>query len=57
MNIGIISTGGFAKLHSELVEEIEGARFVSVCGTSLEKAEQFASSFSSVKGYGHIEEM
>ncbi len=57
LNIGIIGTGWFSKVHANILSEIEGVRVKAVCGTSTEKAESFALEFDGARGYGVLEEM
>jgi predicted dehydrogenase len=57
LNIGIIGTGWFSKVHANILSDMEGVRIKAVCGTSAEKAESFALEFEEARGYGALEEM
>lgn len=56
LQIGIIGTGWFSKVHADILARMEGVRVASVCGTTLEKAEAMASVYDAV-GYGELEHM
>ncbi len=57
MRIGIVGTGSFAALHARLVAKMDGVTVAAVCGTAQEKADRFASEFSSAIGYTSVEHM
>lgn len=43
LQIGIIGTGWFSKVHADILTRMEGVRVSGVCGTTMEKAEAMAS--------------
>ncbi|GKU82902.1 Gfo/Idh/MocA family protein [Niallia sp. NCCP-28] len=57
MKIGIIGTGGFAKMHARILADLEGIEVTAFCGTSIEKAEKEAKNWSNAIGYTKVEEM
>ncbi|MFC4324206.1 Gfo/Idh/MocA family protein [Litchfieldia salsa] len=57
LNIGIVGTGHFSKLHSSILANFSEVKIKAICGTSKEKAVAFGSEFNDVKGYGNIVEM
>ncbi|MDT0124638.1 Gfo/Idh/MocA family oxidoreductase [Paenibacillus sp. RRE4] len=56
LQIGIIGTGWFSKVHADILTRMEGVRVASVCGTTLEKAEAMASVYDAT-GYDNLERM
>ena len=56
LQIGIIGTGWFSKVHADILTRMEGVRVASVCGTTLEKAEAMASVYDAT-GYDNLEHM
>lgn len=56
LQIGIIGTGWFSKVHADILTRMEGVRVASVCGTTLEKAEAMASVYDAT-GYDKLEHM
>ncbi|SCY85647.1 Predicted dehydrogenase [Paenibacillus polysaccharolyticus] len=56
LQIGIIGTGWFSKVHADILTRMEGVRVTSVCGTTLEKAEAMASVYDAT-GYDNLEHM
>lgn len=57
IKVGIIGTGNFGMFHANILTELAGVKLTSILGTSLEKAELMASSFTDVKGYGELTDM
>lgn len=55
--IGMIGTGGFSRMHADLLHRMEDVQIGGVCGTSLKKASVMAAGFSKANGYDQIEEM
>ncbi|MGF6353317.1 myo-inositol 2-dehydrogenase/D-chiro-inositol 1-dehydrogenase [Paenibacillus sp. 4624] len=56
LQIGIIGTGWFSKVHADILTRMEGVRVASICGTTLEKAEAMASVYDAA-GYDDLEHM
>ncbi|OBZ08480.1 oxidoreductase [Bacillus sp. FJAT-27264] len=56
LNIGLIGTGWFGKVHADLLAGMEDVRLVAVCGSSKEKADEMARHYDA-EGYGDITEM
>ena len=56
LQIGIIGTGWFSKVHADILARMEGVRVASVLGTTLEKAEAMASVYDAA-GYSELEHM
>ncbi|MFN7250358.1 MAG: Gfo/Idh/MocA family protein [Anaerobacillus sp.] len=57
LRIGVVGTGWFSKMHASLLSKMDDVHVQAFCGSSKEKAEKFASSFSGAKGYGNLNEM
>lgn len=57
LNIGIVGTGWFSKVHGDILAETEGVRVAAACGTSMEKANLLASRYTGAKGYDHLTAM
>ncbi|PKG21522.1 Gfo/Idh/MocA family protein [Niallia nealsonii] len=57
MKIGMIGTGWFAKMHANILGEIDGVEVTAFCGTSLEKAEKEAKKWPNALGFTNVEEM
>ncbi|MFC0472750.1 Gfo/Idh/MocA family protein [Halalkalibacter kiskunsagensis] len=57
LQIGIVGTGNFSKLHAGILEKMEDVRIQAVCGTSKEKAEKFASQFNHAHAYEDVQIM
>ena len=57
IRVGIIGTGGFARVHGQILSELEDVNVTAVCGSSLAKAEKFASEWNQANGYDNIEQM
>ncbi|WP_379130120.1 Gfo/Idh/MocA family protein [Paenibacillus sp. sgz500958] len=56
LKIGMIGTGWFSKVHADLLTGMEDVRLQAVCGSSKEKGEEMAKSYSAA-GYGDVTEM
>jgi myo-inositol 2-dehydrogenase/D-chiro-inositol 1-dehydrogenase len=56
LNIGLIGTGWFGKVHADLLVGMKDVRLVAVCGSSKEKGEELARHYGA-EGYGDITEM
>ncbi|MFC0213102.1 Gfo/Idh/MocA family protein [Paenibacillus chartarius] len=56
ISIAFIGTGWFAAVHADILTKMDGVKFAAACGTSLDKAERFASKYSAA-GYDHVERM
>ncbi|MBU5352805.1 Gfo/Idh/MocA family oxidoreductase [Paenibacillus barcinonensis] len=56
LQIGIIGTGWFSKVHADIITRMKGVRVASVCGTTLEKAEAMGSVYDAA-GYEQLEQM
>ncbi|XQY92894.1 Gfo/Idh/MocA family protein [Metabacillus sp. HB246100] len=57
VTIGIIGTGWFSGIHANILSEMEGVKVKAICGTSLEKARTFASSYGDMTPYGNLTQM
>ncbi|MNI36013.1 4-carboxy-2-hydroxymuconate-6-semialdehyde dehydrogenase [compost metagenome] len=56
LNIGIVGTGWFSKVHADLLAGMEDVTLKAVCGSSTEKAEDMARPYGAA-GYGEITDM
>ncbi|MFA9556315.1 Gfo/Idh/MocA family protein [Evansella sp. AB-rgal1] len=54
LNIGLVGTGWFSKMHAEILSKIEDVNISGICGSSQVKADKMAQQFSSAKGYESI---
>ncbi|WP_110930866.1 Gfo/Idh/MocA family protein [Paenibacillus bouchesdurhonensis] len=57
LNIGIVGTGWFSKVHGDILAETEGVRVAATCGTSMEKANSLASRYPGAKGFDSLTAM
>lgn len=57
LSIGLIGTGGFSKVHADILTKMDGVSVKAFVGTSMDKAEKAAQGYASAKGYGDIEHM
>lgn len=57
LNIGIIGTGWFSKVHGDILAGIEDVQVAAICGTSIEKAQTMASAYPGAKSYAVLAEM
>ncbi|MGM0873193.1 MAG: Gfo/Idh/MocA family protein [Bacillota bacterium] len=57
INVGIIGTGWFSGVHAKILNEMEGVQIKAICGTTKQKAEDYASAYDHAKGYGELTEM
>lgn len=57
LNIGIVGTGWFSKVHGDILAETEGVRVAAACGTSMDKANALASRYPGAKGYDSLTAM
>ncbi|WP_310551064.1 Gfo/Idh/MocA family protein [Paenibacillus glufosinatiresistens] len=56
LNIGMVGTGWFAKMHADLLAGMADVRLAAVCGSSREKGEEMAAAYGA-RGYGDPLEM
>ncbi|WP_025691647.1 Gfo/Idh/MocA family protein [Paenibacillus zanthoxyli] len=56
LNIGMVGTGGFAKMHAGLLAGMQEVKLAAVCGTGKDKAEEVARQYAA-KGYGDLADM
>lgn len=56
LRIGLIGTGGFSKVHANILAKLEGVEVAAFTGTSLEKAEKAASPYGA-RAYDQVETM
>lgn len=56
LNIGIIGTGWFSKVHADLLAGMKDVRLVAVCGSSKQKGEDMARPYGAA-GYGEVKDM
>ncbi len=56
INIGIIGTGWFSKVHADLLAGMKDVRLLAVCGSSKQKGEDMARPYGAT-GYGEVTEM
>ncbi|NGM82202.1 Gfo/Idh/MocA family oxidoreductase [Paenibacillus sp. 7124] len=56
LNIGMVGTGWFAKVHADLLAGMADVKLQAVCGTSREKGEEMARPYAA-EGYGDPVEM
>lgn len=57
LNIGIVGTGWFSKVHGDILSETEGVRIAATCGTSKEKANSLASRYPGARGFDSLTDM
>ncbi|MBP3952706.1 Gfo/Idh/MocA family protein [Bacillus suaedae] len=55
--IGIVGTGGFSKLHADLLDNMNDVMIKAICGTSAEKAGKLALNYKNAKGYDDFGQM
>lgn len=51
IQVGIIGTGWFGKMHGDLLSQMEGVDVAAITGTSMEKAETFAAHYVGAKAF------
>ncbi|WP_339220837.1 Gfo/Idh/MocA family oxidoreductase [Paenibacillus sp. FSL H8-0332] len=56
LNIGLVGTGWFSKVHADLLAGMEDVSLKAVCGSSKPKGEEMARPYGA-EGYGEITEM
>ncbi|MFA9456555.1 Gfo/Idh/MocA family protein [Halalkalibacter sp. AB-rgal2] len=56
VNVAIVGTGGFSRMHAEVLAEMKDVCVKAFCGTSMEKAAAIAQEFNA-KPYEHIDKM
>ncbi|AIQ55256.1 Gfo/Idh/MocA family protein [Paenibacillus sp. FSL R7-0331] len=56
LNIGIVGTGWFSKVHADLLAGMEDVNLAAVCGSSKAKGEEMARPYGA-EGYGEITDM
>ncbi|MUT68446.1 Gfo/Idh/MocA family protein [Paenibacillus sp. NEAU-GSW1] len=57
LQIGIVGTGWFGRMHAEKLAQMEGVNVAAFCGTSEDKAVQAAKPYAGAKGYASITNM
>ncbi|WP_088104521.1 Gfo/Idh/MocA family protein [Halalkalibacter urbisdiaboli] len=57
MNIGIIGTGNFAKMHAEILMKMKEVKVQAICGTTYWKAEKLAIALGATKAYDDVKNM
>lgn len=57
LNIGIVGTGWFSKVHGDILTAMDGVRIAAVCGTSQAKADSLAMRYPGAKGFANVTEM
>lgn len=57
VNIGIVGTGWFSKVHGDILASMEGVRVAAVSGTSLSKAESLATRYRDARSYAGLSDM
>ncbi|MCC6579835.1 MAG: Gfo/Idh/MocA family oxidoreductase, partial [Phycisphaeraceae bacterium] len=57
IRIGVIGTGGMAKGHAKLFQEIKGVKLVACCDVLKERAQAYANEFGIPTAYDNYEEM
>lgn len=57
LNIGIIGTGWFSKVHGDILAGFEGVSVSAICATSLAKAEGFASRYEGARAFTNVNDM
>ncbi|MFD1954174.1 Gfo/Idh/MocA family protein [Paenibacillus thailandensis] len=57
LQIGIVGTGWFGRMHAEKLAATEGVRVAAFCGTSREKADEAAMPYRDAKGYASLADM
>lgn len=57
LQIGIVGTGWFGRMHAEKLAAMEGVQVSAFCGSSIEKAEQAARAYSDARSYDSITNM
>ncbi|WP_334072274.1 MULTISPECIES: Gfo/Idh/MocA family oxidoreductase [Paenibacillus] len=57
LNIGIIGTGWFSKVHGDILAGMDGVRVAAILGTSGAKAEEMASRYPGARGYAGLTDM
>jgi myo-inositol 2-dehydrogenase/D-chiro-inositol 1-dehydrogenase len=56
LQVGIVGTGWFSKVHADLLAQMEGVRVQAITGTSQDKADRMAAVYGA-KGYERITDM
>ena len=54
LNIGVVGTGWFSGVHTNILQKMEGLQIKAICGTSMEKAAKFANKFDDANGYDNL---
>lgn len=54
LQIGIVGTGWFSKVHGDILATMDGVRVAAVLGTSVPKADSLASRYPGAKGYDNL---
>ncbi|MGN7453351.1 Gfo/Idh/MocA family protein [Paenibacillus pasadenensis] len=57
IKIGLFGTGGFGKMHADLLSAMDGVEISAICGSSQQKAESMARDYPNARGYGSVTEM
>jgi myo-inositol 2-dehydrogenase/D-chiro-inositol 1-dehydrogenase len=57
LNIGIVGTGWFGRMHAEKLAKLEGVKVAAFTATSQEKADKEAAKYEDARGYSSIHTM
>lgn len=57
LSIGMIGTGGFSKVHADILTKMDGVSVKAFVGTSQEKAEKAIQGYDSAMAYADVEQM
>ncbi|MGG4092961.1 Gfo/Idh/MocA family protein [Paenibacillus lautus] len=57
LQIGIIGTGWFSKVHADILSNMDGVQVAAFVGTSQEKAARAVQGYASAKAYSNTEQM
>ncbi|RXZ84299.1 gfo/Idh/MocA family oxidoreductase [Paenibacillaceae bacterium] len=57
LQVGMVGTGWFSKMHGKLLAGMEGVQVSAICGSSKEKADALAADFDNAGSYESIHDM
>lgn len=57
LNIGIIGTGWFSRVHADILSNMDGVNVAAFVGTSQEKAEAAVKNYATARAYSDVEQM
>jgi myo-inositol 2-dehydrogenase/D-chiro-inositol 1-dehydrogenase len=57
LQVGLVGTGSFSKLHADILSKMDGVTVRSICGTTKEKAVNMAIDFQEANGYSDFNDM